>query len=43
VIQAAILLVATIYVMVNLVVDLIYAWVDPRIRYVEEKSQVKPA
>jgi len=42
VIQAAILLVATIYVMVNLVVDLIYAWVDPRIRYVEEKTQAKP-
>ena len=42
VIQAAILLVATIYVMINLVVDLIYVWVDPRIRYVEEKSQAKP-
>jgi peptide/nickel transport system permease protein len=36
VIQAAILLVATIYVVVNLIVDLIYAWVDPRIRYVEQ-------
>ena len=41
VIQAAILLVATIYVMVNLFVDLIYVWVDPRIRYVEEGSKAK--
>jgi peptide/nickel transport system permease protein len=38
VIQAAILLVATIYVVVNLLVDLLYVWVDPRIRYVEEKA-----
>ena len=42
VIQAAILLVATIYVMVNLMVDLVYIWVDPRIRYVEEESKAKP-
>lgn len=38
IIQAAILLVATIYVAVNLLVDLIYAWIDPRIRYVEGRS-----
>jgi peptide/nickel transport system permease protein len=38
IIQAAILLVATIYVAVNLLVDLIYVWVDPRIRYVEGRS-----
>ncbi len=39
VIQAAILLVATIYVLVNLIVDLIYVWVDPRIRYVEKSAK----
>lgn len=33
VVQGAMLLVATISVMVNLVVDLLYAWLDPRIRY----------
>jgi peptide/nickel transport system permease protein len=43
VIQAAILLVATIYVMVNLLVDLLYVWVDPRIRFVEEGAKVKPS
>ncbi len=42
VIQAAILLVATIYVLVNLAVDLLYVWVDPRIRVVEER-EAKPA
>lgn len=43
VIQAAILLVATIYVVVNLLVDLIYVWVDPRIRFVEEGAKAKPS
>ncbi len=38
VIQAAILLVATIYVVVNLAVDLLYVWVDPRIRVVERRE-----
>jgi ABC-type dipeptide/oligopeptide/nickel transport system permease component len=33
IVQGAILLVATSYVMVNLVVDLLYAFVDPRIHY----------
>jgi peptide/nickel transport system permease protein len=33
VIQGVILFIATTYVVVNLVVDLVYAWVDPRIRY----------
>jgi peptide/nickel transport system permease protein len=42
VIQAAILLVATIYVLVNLLVDLLYLWVDPRIRFVEESARAKP-
>ena len=33
VIQGGLLLTATIFVMVNLAVDLLYAWFDPRIRY----------
>jgi peptide/nickel transport system permease protein len=32
-VQGAVLLVATIFVVVNLLVDLIYALVDPRISY----------
>ena len=31
--QSLVMMVVTIFVIVNLVVDLIYAWVDPRIRY----------
>ena len=34
VIQGAILIFGLIYILVNLVVDLIYAFIDPRIRYV---------
>jgi peptide/nickel transport system permease protein len=33
VVQGGVLVVATAFVFVNLVTDLIYAWVDPRIRY----------
>lgn len=33
VIQGVILFIATTYVLVNMLVDLVYAWVDPRIRY----------
>jgi peptide/nickel transport system permease protein len=33
VVQAVVLLVATAYLVVNLAVDLAYAWLDPRIRY----------
>ena len=33
VIQGSVLLIATVFVLVNLVVDLLYAYVDPRIRY----------
>ncbi len=33
VVQGAIIVVATIYVLVNLVVDLLYIYIDPRIRY----------
>lgn len=33
VIQAVIVLMACVYVLVNLIVDLSYAWLDPRIRY----------
>ena len=32
VIQGALIVVAAIYVLINLAVDLIYAWVDPRVR-----------
>jgi peptide/nickel transport system permease protein/oligopeptide transport system permease protein len=32
-IQGAVLLVSVSYVVVNLIVDVLYAWVDPRIRY----------
>jgi peptide/nickel transport system permease protein len=31
--QALVLLVACTFVLVNFVVDLLYAWLDPRIRY----------
>jgi ABC-type dipeptide/oligopeptide/nickel transport system permease component len=33
VIQGGILFITLIYLVVNLAVDLVYAWVDPRIRY----------
>lgn len=33
VIQSGILIIATIFVLINLVVDLLYAWIDPRIKY----------
>ncbi|MDQ0416331.1 peptide/nickel transport system permease protein [Croceifilum oryzae] len=33
VIQSGILILATIFVVINLIVDLLYAWVDPRIQY----------
>ena len=32
-IQANVLFIATLLVLSNLVVDMIYAWIDPRIRY----------
>ena len=32
-IQGAVLLTSGAYVLVNLVIDVLYAWVDPRIRY----------
>ena len=31
--QALVMLVATIFVITNFLVDLCYAWLDPRIRY----------
>ena len=31
--QALVMLVVAIFVLTNLVVDLLYAWLDPRIRY----------
>ena len=33
VVQGGILLVTMLYLFVNLVVDLLYGWIDPRIRY----------
>lgn len=33
IVQGGVLIVATAFVIINLLVDLIYAWVDPRIRY----------
>ncbi|WP_172998897.1 ABC transporter permease [Kroppenstedtia eburnea] len=36
VIQSGILVVATIFVVINLIVDLMYAWIDPRIQYGKE-------
>jgi peptide/nickel transport system permease protein len=33
VVQGAILIIATTYVLANLVVDLLYAWLDPRVHY----------
>lgn len=32
-VQAIVMLIAVVYVFVNLAVDLLYAWIDPRIRY----------
>jgi ABC-type dipeptide/oligopeptide/nickel transport system permease component len=32
VIQAVVLTITTLYIVMNLVVDLLYAWIDPRIR-----------
>ncbi|MCC6180066.1 MAG: ABC transporter permease [Chloroflexi bacterium] len=33
IVQATVMIVAVIFVMVNLIVDLTYAWLDPRIKY----------
>ena len=33
VVQGVVLLLATTFVILNLIVDLVYAWLDPRIRY----------
>jgi ABC-type dipeptide/oligopeptide/nickel transport system permease component len=33
VVQGCVLLVAVLFVLINLTVDLLYAWIDPRIRY----------
>ena len=33
VVQAAIIVIASIFVLVNLIVDMIYGFLDPRIRY----------
>jgi ABC-type dipeptide/oligopeptide/nickel transport system permease component len=38
VVQAVVLIIATIYVIINLIVDLIYALLDPRIKYAKEEG-----
>jgi peptide/nickel transport system permease protein len=38
VVQAVVLLIAVIYVFVNLIVDIIYAFLDPRIKYSKEEG-----
>ncbi|WP_044640074.1 ABC transporter permease [Risungbinella massiliensis] len=38
VIQSGILVVAVIFVLINLIVDLLYAWIDPRIEYGKERD-----
>jgi peptide/nickel transport system permease protein len=32
-VQSLIILIAFVFVFVNLVIDLLYAWIDPRISY----------
>jgi peptide/nickel transport system permease protein len=32
-VQALVLLVAVFFIVINFVIDLLYAWLDPRIRY----------
>jgi peptide/nickel transport system permease protein len=36
VMQAVILFMTSLYILANLIVDILYAWVDPRIRYTSE-------
>lgn len=38
VVQGAVLMIATIYVLVNLLVDIIYTFLDPRIKYVNKEG-----
>jgi peptide/nickel transport system permease protein len=33
VVQAVVLMIAALYVVLNLTVDVLYAWIDPKIRY----------
>jgi predicted DCC family thiol-disulfide oxidoreductase YuxK len=35
-VQGGVLLLATVFVLANLIADILYAWLDPRIRYDEE-------
>jgi ABC-type dipeptide/oligopeptide/nickel transport system permease component len=32
-VQGCVLLVAVVFVLINLLVDVLYGWLDPRIRY----------
>lgn len=38
VVQAVVLLIAVVYVFINLIVDIIYAFLDPRIKYTKEEG-----
>ena len=38
VVQGAVLLIGVIFVTINLIVDLIYVWLDPRIKYSKEEG-----
>lgn len=38
VIQAVVLIIATIFVLMNLIVDVIYAFLDPRIKYGKKEA-----
>jgi peptide/nickel transport system permease protein len=31
--QALVMLVASVFILTNFVIDIFYAWIDPRIRY----------
>ena len=37
-VQGGVLLIATIFVLVNLLADILYAWLDPRIRYEKQTA-----
>ena len=38
VVQGAVLLIGVIFVLINLVVDIVYVWLDPRIKYSKEEG-----
>ena len=38
VVQGAVLLIGAIFIVINLVVDVVYAYLDPRIKYAQEEG-----